>query len=91
MEHSVTRIEAEAKLAELPLLVAVDVADVVAEDDRPRQTFRFSNPRGLGEIEIEIDADPSPEQLADLSRNLPVPDDKRAETLAKLTGGNSLK
>ncbi len=79
-----TKGEAETKLAECDLLRPVVVADVTGKEGNARRSYTFANPHGLGEVEIEIDADPSPEQLADLSRNLPVPEGKRAETLAKL-------
>jgi hypothetical protein len=74
-----TKAEAEAKLARLALLRPVDVADVVT-DGRPRRAYRFNNADG-SETTVEIDADPTPRQIADLAANLPVADAKRAEAL----------
>lgn len=74
--------EAEKKLAALPLDRAVAVVDFSSSDAKAKRRFAFAVPGG--QCEIEIDADPTPEQLDTLARNLPVPDDKRAETRDKL-------
>jgi hypothetical protein len=78
-----TKAEAESKLAELPLDRAVTVSDFTGDAKAMR---RYSYPtNGINaSVEIEIDADPSAEQLETLARNLPVPADKRAETIGKL-------
>ena len=77
-----TKEEAEAKLTELPLERAVAVADVPDTGKGARQRFLYVVPGGT--CEIEIDAAASAVQLETLANNLPVPADKRAETVAKL-------
>src|SRR5207244_623689 len=70
-----TKAEADAIMAKLALRVPVVVTDVTT-DGAPRREFLFNNPEGLGFMTVEIDADPTPQQLADLARNLPVRADK---------------
>jgi len=76
-----TKEEAEAKLALLPLLRPVDVADVIDEETGPRRSFQFDNADKSQTI-VTIDADPSPRQVADLASNLPLPEDQRMAALA---------
>jgi hypothetical protein len=79
-----TQKSAESALAKCDLRTPVDVADTVdAKTGRDRRAFHFVNPDG-SETTVEIDAEPSRQQLADLARHLPVPEEKRAETLATL-------
>ncbi len=78
-----TRQDAEAKLAELALQTAVGVADFT-DSQGNRRRFTYTPVGGRGTVDIEIDADPSPEQLETLANNLPVPDAKREETVEKL-------
>lgn len=80
-----TKAEAEAKLTELPLERAVAVIDFKA-DAKDCRRFRYPTTGENAFVEIEIDADPSPEQLDALARNLPLPADKRDEAAAKLKG-----
>lgn len=79
-----TKEEAESKLSRCDLLKPVDVQDVTDELGAPRRAYRFENATGRGSTTVEIDADPSQEQLADLARHLPVPEGKRGETLGIL-------
>lgn len=81
-----SKADAEAKLATIDLLRPVEVVDVLGEKGEARRRYRYDNPNGPGLVTIEVDADPSPEQLADLATHLPVPAAKRGETLAKLKG-----
>lgn len=74
-----TKAEAEAWLAQLPLTRAVAVADVGSA----RRSYAHAN------VYIEIDANPTDAQLADLVRHLPLPEDKRASALALVTGNSS--
>lgn len=71
-----TKAEAEAKLTQLPLTRPVVVTDRAGA----RRSFTFTLPAGNVCV-VEIDANPSDAQLADLSRHLPLPEDKRAEAL----------
>lgn len=68
-----TKEEAEATLAKLPLARAVAVADTTAKDGTARRVYAFTLPAG-NECTIEIDAEPSEQQLADLARHLPLVD-----------------
>jgi hypothetical protein len=79
----VTKGEAEATLGKCELLRPVAVADLT-KDGKARRSFTFPNPNGAGTCSVEIDADPSKEQLEDLARHLPVPEEKRVETAAVL-------
>lgn len=65
-----TREEGEGLIVQHDLRNA-SVNESVDQRGIARRELRFDNPRGLGEIEIEIDADPSDRQLADLARHLP--------------------
>jgi hypothetical protein len=77
-----TRDSAESALAKCDLRTPVAVSDTTA-GARARRAFHFANPDGSETI-VEIDAEPSRQQLADLAAHLPVPEGKRAETLAIL-------
>ena len=76
-----TKEEAEKRLAELPLKVAVVVADT-ARLGAPRRAYTFDS--GGGTVEVEIDAEPSDAQLRDLARHLPCESKDSAAVLAKL-------
>ena len=78
-----TKQDAEQRLAKLPLQSPVEVVDF-SEDGRPRRRFRFDNPNGLGVVTIEIDADPSDQQIDDMVRNLPLPPSARAAARVEL-------
>ncbi len=74
-----TKAEAEVALAKCELREPVTVADTTdAKTGAARRSYTF------GLTTVEIDAEPSKQQLADLASHLPVPDEKRAETLAVL-------
>jgi hypothetical protein len=79
-----TRAEAEATLASMPLKSAVTVSDK-SESGQARRVYRFANPNGSGVTTVEIDGDPTPEQLADLAANLPLDNKDRAAALAEMT------
>ncbi len=76
-----TKEEAEAKLAKVGLLRPVAVADVTDPERGARRAYQFDN-EDKSQTIVEIDADPSPRQVADLASNLPVPEDKRMAALA---------
>jgi hypothetical protein len=85
-----TKADAEAKLAQLPLTRAVAVADTVAaKTGKSRRSYTFSLPTG-NQCTVEIDAEPSEQQLADLVRHLPLPDERRTEALEIVTGRASV-
>lgn len=76
--------DALLKLSKLPLL-----SEVTTVDKGARCNLRFHNPNGLGEIEIEFDYNLAPEELAIVNLNLPIQEEKRAETLAILKGAEA--
>lgn len=78
-----TKEEAEAKLSELPLVRPVAVADATSKDGAARRAYTFTLPAG-NECIVEIDAEPTEEQLADLARHLPLADKDRSEALEAL-------
>lgn len=80
-----TKADAEARLARVGLLRPVAVADVADPERGERRSFQFGNERDESQTIVEIDADPSPRQLADLASNLPLPEDKRMAALAIMT------
>lgn len=89
-----TKADAETRLQRMPLRTAVAVIDTgeapqdMASELRPgpgRRAYRFAvPPPGRGIMTIEIDADPSPEQLAALARQLPLAEKDRAAALDEM-------
>lgn len=80
-----TKADAEERLSRCALLRPVEVADT--RDDktgRDRRSYTFANPRG-GQTVVEIDADPSEQQLRDLARHLPLEERDRAGALEVMT------
>lgn len=75
--------EAQARMAECPLLRPVAVADRGA-----RRTFTFANPGG-GSTEVEIDAVPSDRQRRDLAAHLPVLERDRDVVVSIITRADS--
>lgn len=73
-----TRAEAEAKLSELTLTKPVTVEDTVSPLGEPCRAFRFAGGA------VFTSRDPDDAELDTLARNLPVPDEKRAETIEAL-------
>jgi hypothetical protein len=67
-----SKTEAEATLAKLPLEAPVVVSDIGIV----RREYRFTNRDG-SITTVEIDADPTDAQLADLARHLPLADKDR--------------
>lgn len=86
-----TKAEVESRLAELPLTAAVAVADTAdVRTGAARRSYSYTTAKG-NVVTIEIDADPSPAQLADLARHLPLADKDRPAALDKLSGESTAK
>lgn len=97
-----TKQEALDRLAALPLRSAVRVVDPGDPQDASdrmdpsllpgpgRRAYRFTSAAGYITT-IEIDANPTPAQLADLARHLPVAEKDRAAALEVLAGAGAVK
>jgi hypothetical protein len=75
-----TKDEAEATLAKLPLKSTVVVADTTSKTGAARRRYSFTLPTG-NVCEVEIDAEPSEQQLADLAKHLPLDEKDKAAAL----------
>jgi hypothetical protein len=80
-----TKAQAEAVLAALPLSRAVAVTDAAA-----RRRYSYTLPQG-NIVEIEIDADPSDQQLDDLAKHLPLNAQDRPAALTAMRASASVR
>jgi hypothetical protein len=78
-----SKADAVTALAQLTLSRPVTVNDTVGILGQPVRSFSFANPDGSSSV-VNLALDPDDAEIDTLARNLPVPPEKRQETVDKL-------